>query len=306
MASMTCSAMGDGLSVIESEGTTSLKMKDRVLWTFVHRPEEGKPYFHPLHTVGGSLVTGLRPEDHPWHRGLWFSWKFIDGINYWEENRETGLSQGQTRLVSTDRRVMPDDRVCFTLQLAYAPEHGGEPVMTESREIVVHPPDEDGSYVIDWCATFHALEREVVLDRTPLPGEPGGQSWGGYAGLSLRMSSDFLGGTLRNDVGQVDEDTFRQPARWVSYTVPGKGCVLVMDHPSNLRFPAKWYLAPGMPYIGPAILHDAPYTMAANSTLSLRYRLIIADDPIDNQAAAQSWQAWVDQTGSSDTSEECD
>ena len=29
-------------------------------------------------------MTADRPPDHIWHHGLWFSWKFINKVNYWE------------------------------------------------------------------------------------------------------------------------------------------------------------------------------------------------------------------------------
>jgi pimeloyl-ACP methyl ester carboxylesterase len=51
-----------------------------VLWQAVADPAQGKPYFHPLATPGGVVVSDLRPADHLWHRGLWWSWKLINGL----------------------------------------------------------------------------------------------------------------------------------------------------------------------------------------------------------------------------------
>jgi len=64
--------------IVDTEDTLSLLRDGQVLWTFNHRVEEGKPYVHPLTTTRGQNYTDLRPEDHPWHRALWFSWKFIN------------------------------------------------------------------------------------------------------------------------------------------------------------------------------------------------------------------------------------
>ena len=66
------------------------------VWRF--RYEEGldKPYFHPLRTVEGTTLTAERPADHIWHYGLWFSWKFINGVNYWEVDPKTGRPAGRT------------------------------------------------------------------------------------------------------------------------------------------------------------------------------------------------------------------
>src|SRR5688572_27335838 len=67
-----------------------------VVWKFSFDPKNGKPFFDPLGPVGGPRLTNFKPEDHPWHYGLWFSWKYINGANYWEENRTTGKAEGLT------------------------------------------------------------------------------------------------------------------------------------------------------------------------------------------------------------------
>ncbi len=41
-------------------------------------------YFDPLCTGQGLPVGWLSPPDHRWHYGLWFSWKTINKVNYWE------------------------------------------------------------------------------------------------------------------------------------------------------------------------------------------------------------------------------
>ena len=44
-----------------------------------------KPCFHPLHTAAGRQIAGFQMSDHTWHRGLWFTIKFINKTNFWEE-----------------------------------------------------------------------------------------------------------------------------------------------------------------------------------------------------------------------------
>ena len=45
--------------------------------------------------------------------------------------------------------------------------------------------------IIDYEYIFNPLIDEVILDRTPIEGEPEGKSWGGYAGLSIRFNQDY-------------------------------------------------------------------------------------------------------------------
>ena len=100
--SLARSATAETNSWRQSEHALALLTGTNVIWQIVADPAQGKPYFHPLATPGGTLLTDLRPTDHPWHRGLWFSWKFINGLNYWEENRQTHSSEGATELVEEE------------------------------------------------------------------------------------------------------------------------------------------------------------------------------------------------------------
>jgi hypothetical protein len=62
----------------------SLMAGDKVVYTYQFAAGGGYPYIHPLGLPGGPVMSALAPADHPWHRGLWFSWKFLNGVNYWE------------------------------------------------------------------------------------------------------------------------------------------------------------------------------------------------------------------------------
>ncbi len=282
-----------GYDIVETPDSIALSNEGETIWQFNHRAEEGKPYIHPLATTAGQVFSDLRPQDHPWHRGLWFSWKKINGVNYWEEDRNTGKSEGLTQLLKTQRSVSPDKTVTVKMDLAYAPAKTGTVVMTEERTVILHPPDGSGAYAIDWSAKFHALESDVVLDRTPLAGQPGGKSWGGYAGFSLRMDKSVLGGTFANSEGISGAEANRKAARWLSYSTPEGGSVLMFDHPDNLRHPVKWYFVENMPFMTPAVIHDAPHTIKADETLNLRYRLIVYPGQLNAGAAEKEWADWI-------------
>ncbi len=276
----------------ESKDAISMRMNGKTVWTFHHRPDEGKPYFHPLATTTGQVFTSLRPKDHPWHRALWFSWKFINGVNYWEENPASGKSKGQTLLLSTRHEISPENEVRIEMTLAYAPAGKSTQVMKEVRTVVVSPPDSAGAYTIDWAAEFRALGNDVVLDRTPIPGQPNGKGYGGYAGYSVRMNKDVAGGTFLSSEGVTGEATHRQAARWMIYSTTAGGSLLLMDHPCNLRYPAKWYVAEGMPYFSPSVIHDAPHTIRAGKSLRLQYRLVVHPSAMVAPSAERHWKQW--------------
>lgn len=263
---------------------------DKIIWKHVHNKKEGKPYFHPLTLAGGPELTWLRPADHVWHRAVWFSWKMINGLNYWEENRNTGLSQGRTEITKVAATANKDSSAKIEMTLSYHPPDKAA-VLTEKRVITVGAPDKNGQYHIDWRSTFTAGAKDAVLDRTPIPGEKGGRGYGGYAGLSLRMAKSTRKWTFLSSEGLTGQKAHGKKARWVDFS--GDTCgVAVFDHPSNVRHPQPWYVAPGMPYFGPAPLFNKPYTLAAGKSLSLRHRILIHPARGDKEKLEKQWQAF--------------
>jgi predicted RNase H-like HicB family nuclease len=42
-----------------------------------------RPYFHPVRTLGGTVVTDARPADHDWHLGVGLAIQDVGGVNFW-------------------------------------------------------------------------------------------------------------------------------------------------------------------------------------------------------------------------------
>ena len=282
---------GPDLQVETKEDEVSMRVDGQTLWTLHHRPEEGTPYIHPLAALGGISLTDMRPVDHSWHRGLWFSWKTINGVNYWEEDRKTGkVVAGVTRLLSTERSVSENQEVLVRQELEYAPGADTAAVLRESRELYITSLDAKGVYQIDWTSTFTALEADVVLDRTPSSGALAGKRYGGCAGLSLRMNPEMKKGQFFSHTGQWLQHGEQAP--WVRFTAPDGSTVQFMDHPDNLKSPTSWYMAPGMPYVSPAILFRAPHTLPAGERLTLCYRLVFSPQIISQEEGEARFFSW--------------
>jgi hypothetical protein len=264
------------------EATLALVGPSGPLWTFRYDPALDAAYFHPVSTTDGRVLTWDRPADHVWHHGLWFSWKFINEVNYWEIDAETGRPAGRTSWSNV--RIEADDDLTarIAMDLAYRPARQNDPVLTEERTIAVGPPDAEGTYTMDWTCAFRAVRR-VVLDRTPLPHEPGGQVWGGYAGLSLRLAAALTERRVVSSDGPVTEmpeDRHRGHHDAVDYSglVDGQPAgVAILDNPSNPRSPSPWYVirSAEMSFFSPALLCDEPLTLQAGERLTLRYRVIV-------------------------------
>lgn len=286
LAGSACAA--PDLHWVRTNHTVTLRAGEAVRWSLHHDPAAGKPFFHPLTLPDGTVLTDLRPDDHPWHRGLWWSWKFINGVNYWEEDRKTGRSDGTTELLDAQVETQADGaaRIRQTLQYRVG---AAAPLLAESRTIAVSAPAADGSYHLDWTSTFTA-NADVKLDRTPLPGEPGGQSWGGYAGLGLRLSPALKSWVYALDGATEHGNALNGKAgRWVDFAGPTGG-VTLFDHPANPRHPTPWKVIQNMPFFAPAPLFRSGLALAAGESLTFRYRIAIRAGPTTAEALLRMWQ----------------
>ncbi|NOX53595.1 MAG: hypothetical protein GXP27_04000 [Planctomycetes bacterium] len=264
--------------------SVALKAGDQIIWRFSYAKEARKPHFHPVAVPGGPTLTVNSPADHPWHHGLWFSWKSINGLNYWEEDRKTGRSQGQTEWSAPKIERHDDFSARIVLDLHYRPP-GKEPVLRERRIVEISPPTQTGVYTMDWTSTFTAGDQDVLLDRTPLPGEPGGKPWGGYAGLSVRFANDFQEARAVDVNGPIRFDGTkyrgRSPAMDYSGTIGGVTAGLaILDHPSNRNAPTPWYVirAKPMRYMSPAVICYGPIQLKPHESFTLRYRILVHPD----------------------------
>ncbi len=255
---------------------------DQVLWQFHYGADLAKPFFDPVAVPGGNSLTWNSPPDHRWHHGLWFSWKYINRVNYWEPNNQTGKPDGRTEWKTAKIKTTQDGTATIQMRLSYRTDDA-QPILTEERTITVSAPEADGSYHFDWQCVFTAGNQEVVLDRTPLPNEPGGKVFGGYAGLSVRFAKAMTKREAMTGAGPITfspQSRFRGHANVMDYAgeIDGKEMgIAICDHPGNLNHPSPWYAirSKTMSYYSPAVICYAPHTLKPGASFALRYRVII-------------------------------
>ncbi len=252
------------------------------IWRFNHASDLDHAYFHPLSTPEGTVLTADKPADHIWHHGLWFSWKTINGVNYWEVEPRTGRPAGRTSWTNPVVETRPDFSARIALDLNYRPVGSAAPVLTERRTIDVGAPRSDGSYALDWTSVFSA-STDLVFGRTPMPGEPGGQVNGGYAGLAVRLAVGIQERepvTSDGPVGEMKDDRYRGNHIGMDYSGLAAGRpagIAVLDHPSNPRSPSPWYVVRSavMSFFNPALLSPATLSLRAGEKMTLRYRILV-------------------------------
>lgn len=282
------------------EDSLGLLLDKKLIWRYVYSPEEAKPFFHPLALPDGTVLTWLKPPDHIWHRAAWFSWKYINGINYWEEDKVTGRSKGQTEIISVNTECHDDHSANIQMELSYH-ETGENPVLTEKRSLYISPIDPDSTgYYIDWESTFTAKAQEVLLDRTPVPGQPRGARSGGYAGLTIRLSEDIQDWKPLNSHGQTGQDCHGQKAAWLQFSglTDDKRPVgvVIFDHPDNVRFPSPWYITnrPGIKdNLSPSFLFNESMKLEKDQMIHYKYRILIHEGELPVEKLNEHWKEFA-------------
>jgi hypothetical protein len=276
--------------VIEPELTDdALSIADR--WTYVWGARR-RPFFHPVRSPDGAVLTVDAPDDHPWHHGLWFTIKFVNGENFWEEYDEFGVlrhdgapeisrSEDAIELRGALQWIRPDRRT----------------VVIDEARTITHREPSDGSYAIDFD-TVLTPRVDVVLDRTPFT------TWGGYGGLTLRGAPAWHDTRVLLSDRSDHQQVHGVPARWCDLageTDAGRAGVAILDHHDNPRHPTPWYASTRADtygdgwanFVNAAFLWDEPMAVSAGEPVPFRYRILVHDGRLDPQAIDAAYEAYV-------------
>lgn len=266
----------------------SVSERDGPLWRYVYsgRP---KPFFHPLCTPAGHCLTNFEPHDHRWHRGLWFTIKFINQENFWEENPPFGTKETRLPILLTHHQ---DGSLQVTCKADWVRPAGAGAVFQERRDLIYRAVAED-AYAIDFETCLTAVT-DVLLDRTEYT------TWGGYGGLTFRGNRNWQETRLLFSDGTRSDRPTGSRGDWADLSGkldggPGQtGGITLFDAPSNLRHPTPWYGATGAGhYINAAVLFHEPMAISAGESLDLRYRALVHDGIWDVERIAPLYAAYA-------------
>jgi len=292
----------------QDDKTLTWKNGEKTVWRFSFDTSKGKPFFDPVTVNGGPAITNFKPTDHPWHYGLWFSWKYINHVNYWEEDKITGIAGGKTAWSVPKIQTNPDGSATIHMDVTYTDPKTGSLDMSETRDLRISAPAADGSYAIEWKAHFTAGKNGAILDRTAMPGEPNGQVNGGYAGLGVRMAGQPAVMSVVSTGGAVDKfENSRArpnaPAVGCNFTKDGEemGAIGIFSDPANIRADAPWYLindnttnnGEGFRFACAAILAPKIMTLRAGETVDLHYQIALAPKAWTPESLKAEFDRWM-------------
>ena len=265
-------------------------------YTYVsHVPqrESPKPFFHPMRTLQGDVITGFRPTDHLWHTGLSMTSAHLSGENFWGgPTFLRGQSYQELKNTGTQKHIAWDtmQRTQRGAELAHRLEwhtFGGEHWLDEQRRHVITVEPEENYWMIDTSMQLTNVSGGTLSFGSPTTeGRPNA----GYGSLFWRGPRDFTDGSVLDAEGRTDAEEVRgNPSPWLAYYSRHDGTfhettLIFIDRPSNPRYPNKWFVrASPTPVLSYSFMFDEEYELPAGETLSLDYRMVIASGTWDQK-----------------------
>lgn len=276
--------------------------------TFWAGADVNKPYFWPVRTADGKAITRRWPmeqntgesHDHPHHRGLWFTYDDVNGVQFWGNDPSQAArnpKSGKIHVRDASLRRHGKDAMSLTTDFDWiGPD--GKTLLREHR--IVNFPSDPALRVMDFDITLTAAEPVTFGDTKE----------GAFAiRLADSMTEKSHGGELVNAEGKRGmENVWGKRSNWVDYSgkVDGETVGIAMfDAPSNPRHPTYWHARDyGLFAINPFGQHafdpsqpESHWKVDAGKSLRFRWRVVI--HPGDTQAAhiADLYEKWSQEPG---------
>jgi hypothetical protein len=265
---------------------------EHLLFRYVYVPqtaqrESPQPYFHPLQTLAGETISIYRPHDHLWHKGLAMTSAHLSGENFWggptyERDRGYVHRENNGSMVhrAWDHLHGAPDGVDMTERLAWITQAGESWIAEERRISVSEVRPAQGFWRLDLGFTLRNVRGTALTFGSPTTA---GRPAAGYGGLFWRGPRSFLRGTILAGGGLSGPEVMGQAAPWLAYTGRHDGSgrassIIFLDQPGNPRYPTKWFVR-NEPYAcaSCAFSFEEELTLAPDETLTLQYRVVIAD-----------------------------
>ncbi len=209
-------AKSQGVSIKQEAGKVEISVEGQPFTTYYFEGYN-KPVFFPLRAATGTIVTRSYPmitgvageaQDHPHHKGLWFTHGDVNGVDFWSESDKTGkIVHRRFIAVKSGAKtgVLQSENDWVT--------PAGETLLREIREVKIH--SQPGVRVMDFDVKLTALAGSVKF----------GDTKEGSFGIRLAQPfSEKDGGRMENSQGgQGEKGCWGKSANWVDNTAKING-----------------------------------------------------------------------------------
>jgi hypothetical protein len=246
------------------------------MWPIIGPTGKEMTRAYPVGTPGHSESE---TDDHPHHQSLWFTHDQINGANFWEANVNDG--EGENGPHVAHREFVKLESLGSTAVVITRNDWmNGEKRLLEDERTILFGTRPNGDRWIDFTIELKASEGDVTI------GDTKEGTFAVRVADTMRVEAK-LGGRIVNSEGQVNDDAWGLPAKWVDYTGPVNGetvGVAILSHPQSFRPEPRWHVRGyGLFAANPFGQRDFPQpeaatqgavTIKSGDTLTLRYRVL--------------------------------
>ncbi|NUT53187.1 MAG: oxidoreductase, partial [Saccharothrix sp.] len=220
-----------------------------------------RPALHPVRTLGGLVVTGEHPADHPWHRGIGLALPDVNGVNLWGGRNYV---PGQGYVPGELGRVEETGPG----ELAWCDSAGA--VLLRERRRIRRRLLADG-WELEWTSVLTAAEHVVLHS----PGSKGREG-AGYGGWFWRLP-DLDPRTVRvlTPDGAGEAEVNGRSAPWLAVVVddPDRPWTAVLSGPTD-----PWFVrVAGYQGIGSALAWREPVVLEPGGQRGITVRVAFHD-----------------------------
>ncbi len=289
------------ISVVESDTSIAVLRSETPILTYhtaeVPPPEGTHPayhrsgFIHPLVAPGGGIVTGIHPDDHTHHLGLWHAWVKTEfgehQPDFWNLKKQTG----RVRYVRT-KEVRESGFTVEQEQVAYLDGPEAEPTVILAELLTIEAHFIDGANVIDYL-----LVQTNVADKPlqfPAYRYGGGLAFRGPHSWNV-YNCDYL-----TSEGLDRTNSHASRAKWVAMYGPaenGEGnlaTVAILCHPKNRDAPQRirtW--DKGKVFFNYVPTQESAWAIEPRQSITLRYRIVILDGKVEARVIEEHWKRYI-------------
>jgi hypothetical protein len=279
----------EAVELTRNANRVDVQIGGRPFTSYYFDPSVAKPYFFPLRSANGTIVTrgfpitsdiGGEDHDEPHQRPMYFAHGDINGFDFWGEAAFPTWSDharstfGRTLFRTLDEMRGGSDSGSLRATFDLVAPTG---VIAEETQTYRFEGD-DRSRIIDCEFAIHATRGRIMI----------GDTKEGTFAIRVVKALDSPPSHMTNANGASGEKAiWGKRSEWVDYSgrVAGEDVgIAIFDHPHNLRAPTYWHArAYGLLAANPFGIkqftgdrrQNGQYVLEAGDSLVLRYRVFI-------------------------------
>jgi Methane oxygenase PmoA len=296
-----------GVTLEQGQDWIGGRFQDTELFRYNYRPqvpavESPRPYFHPVRTLAGDVVSLYRPHDHLWHAGIawglsnvgpenfWGGPTYRRGVGYQQFDNDGRMEHDRFEVLEAEDGVLRfDERLTWVT-------HDGQTWIEELRRACASVVADGSAWRLSYATSMRNVSGRLIPIGSPATE---GRPDAGYSGLFWRgprsfSGERFAGSTVLTPDGPGGEELMGWRGPWLGYAGQHDGAgsrastLVFCDRPGNLSYPCQWFVRTGIyGCVCPAPFFSEEYRLEDGQALTLGYDILIADGELGADRCAQ-------------------